>query len=222
MNESESLIESGVDVLVVDSAHGHSANVMRHGQGDQTAVGYRCHCRQRSNTGGMRADLIKGGRRRGQGRHWSRLDLHDASYFGSRCPTDHSRFTKPRRRRRKQNTVIADGGIRFSGDINKGDRCRCSRCDDRRLVRRTRRESRKNDPVPRSDFQGVPRHGVARSDGQRFQRALPPIGRSSGNGKLVPEGVEGRVPFKGPLSDLCVSVGWWVTCRNGLLRHGDD
>ena len=33
---------------------------------------------------------------------------------------------------------------------------------------------------------------------------------NAGTGKLVPEGVEGRVPFKGPLSRLCIS--WSAAC----------
>ena len=37
----ESLIAKGVDVLVVDSAHGHSANVMETVRRDQEAVGHR-------------------------------------------------------------------------------------------------------------------------------------------------------------------------------------
>jgi len=51
------------------------------------------------------------------------------------------------------------------------------------------------------DVQGLPRDGIARGDGAGFERTLPPEGHRHGGGdKLVPEGVEGRVPFKGPLS----------------------
>jgi IMP dehydrogenase len=34
----------------------------------------------------------------------------------------------------------------------------------------------------------------------RYQQGGGPAGPGPGNGKLVPEGVEGRVPYKGPLA----------------------
>ena len=41
-------------------------------------------------------------------------------------------------------------------------------------------------------------------------------------GKLVPEGIEGRVPYKGPISSMVIQLGRWFACRNGLLRSDDD
>ena len=38
-----------------------------------------------------------------------------------------------------------------------------------------------------------------------------------GNGKLVPEGVEGRVPFKGPLDDFVYQLGGRTACGHGVL-----
>ena len=37
-----------------------------------------------------------------------------------------------------------------------------------------------------------------------------------GNKKLVPEGVEGRVPFKGYVADTIYQTYWWNTFRNGI------
>ena len=39
--------------------------------------------------------------------------------------------------------------------------------------------------------------------------------------KLVPEGVEGRVPFKGPLGAIRVPARGRVAGRDGILRHAD-
>ena len=37
---------------------------------------------------------------------------------------------------------------------------------------------------------------------KRLRRPLQPVRRCAPKGKLVPEGVEGRVPFRGPLADM--------------------
>ena len=39
-----------------------------------------------------------------------------------------------------------------------------------------------------------------------------------GNKKLVPEGIEGRVPYKGPLADTVHQLVGGITCRYGILR----
>ena len=38
-----------------------------------------------------------------------------------------------------------------------------------------------------------------------------------GNKKLVPEGVEGRVPYKGSVVRNYISDDWWNTFRNGIF-----
>ena len=40
-------------------------------------------------------------------------------------------------------------------------------------------------------------------------------------GKLVPEGVEGRVPYKGPLGSFRLPTGGRVAGRHGILRHAN-
>ena len=41
---------------------------------------------------------------------------------------------------------------------------------------------------------------IARHDALYYRQDAPEQGKKSGQGKLVPEGVEGRVPYKGPLA----------------------
>ena len=37
------------------------------------------------------------------------------------------------------------------------------------------------------------------------------------NKKFVPEGIEGRLPYKGPLADTIYQLSWWYSFRNGIL-----
>ena len=94
--------------------------------------------------------------------------------------------------------VIADGGIRYSGDIVKALAAGADLVMLGSLLAGTRES-----PGQTVHFQG-----------RRFKtyRGMGSIGamrKGSGDrygqnssGKLVPEGVEGRVPYKGPLSDV--------------------
>jgi IMP dehydrogenase len=94
--------------------------------------------------------------------------------------------------------VIADGGIRYSGDIVKAIAAGADVVMLGSLLAGTRE----------SPGQTV------QSQGRRFKtyRGMGSIGAmqkgagdrygQNSSGKLVPEGVEGRVPYKGPLSDV--------------------
>ena len=95
--------------------------------------------------------------------------------------------------------IIADGGIRYSGDITKAIGRRCHMRHARRLAGRTGGKPRTDDHLQGPQLQDLSRHGLDRGDGRRFQRPLSP-GPTAARGKLVPEGVEGRVPYKGNLA----------------------
>ena len=82
------LVEAGVDVLIVDTAHGHSRAVL-----DTVAPGQGQHRRGRHRGqhrhAGRRAGPHRRGRRRRQGGRRSRLDLHDPSGRRRRSPPGH-------------------------------------------------------------------------------------------------------------------------------------
>ena len=82
-----SLIEKDVDFLVVDSAHGHSANVIEtvselKRQWDIDVVAGNVATRDGA------AICRSRGRRRESG-HRAGFDLHDAGHFRRRCAADH-------------------------------------------------------------------------------------------------------------------------------------
>ena len=97
---TEQLIEAGVDLVVVDTAHGHSRHVLdavnRIKRALQQGAGGRRQCRDRRRRQG--ADRC--GRRRDQGRHRAGLDLHHAHRRGRRrAAADRDHGLRSRRRR---------------------------------------------------------------------------------------------------------------------------
>ena len=95
-------------------------------------------------------------------------------------------------------TVIADGGIRYSGDIVKALAVGADLVMLGSILAGTRES-----PGATVNFQG------RRFKAYRGMGSLGAMRKGSGDrygqnssGKLVAEGVEGRVPYKGPLSDV--------------------
>ena len=197
---AEQLILRGVDILTVDSAHGHSSNVLetvkqikRRWDIDLVAGNVATYegCRALIEAG---ADAVKVGIGPGSictTRVISGVGVPQitAVYHASRAAND---MGIP---------IIADGGIRFSGDITKAIAAGAS-----------------------SVMIGGLFAGLAESPGRtilyqgrtfKVYRGMGSLGamvegsseryRQSGQEnlvKLVPEGVEGRVPFKGQLADF--------------------
>jgi IMP dehydrogenase len=196
-DRASSLIAKGVDVLVVDSAHGHSANVIetvgvikKRWEIEVVAgnVATREGCRDLIAAG---ADGIKVGIGPG-----SICTTRVISGVG--VPQVTAIWEAAREAASAGVPVIADGGIRYSGDITKAIAAGAHACMIGGLLA-----------------------GVAESPGQtvlyqgrtfKAYRGMGSLGamvqgsseryRQGGRGgdKLVPEGVEGRVPFKGSLS----------------------
>ena len=197
----EQLIAKGVDVLVVDSAHGHSANVIntvkeikKRWDIDVVAgnIATGEGCRDLIAAG---ADAVKVGIGPG-----SICTTRVISGVG--VPQVTAIWEVARAAADNGVTVIADGGIRYSGDITKAIAAGA-----------------------RSVMIGGLFAGLAESPGRtilyqgrtfKIYRGMGSLGAmvqgssdryrqdkvDTETGKLVPEGVEGRVPFKGPLSDF--------------------
>ena len=89
MERADALVAANVDVLVVDTAHGHSQGVL-----DMVRQIRRRFSRRRSRRrqrGHRRSDrgADRARRRRGEGRHRRRIDLHDARRRRHRRADDH-------------------------------------------------------------------------------------------------------------------------------------
>ena len=198
---AESLIAKGVDLLVVDSAHGHSANVIetvreikQRWDIDVVAgnVATAEGCRALIEAG---ADCVKVGI--GPGSICTTRVISGVGVPQITAIRDTAAVAA-----QAGKTIIADGGIRYSGDITKaiaaGAHCvmigglfaGLAESPGRTILY----QGRTFKVYRGMGSMGAMVQGSSERYRQQSEKGQP--------GKLVPEGVEGRVPFKGPLSDF--------------------
>ena len=165
LERAAELVRAGVDALVVDTAHGHSRGVLE-GRGraaralHRRGPGRRQRRHRRGRAGGRGL-----GRRRGQGGHGARLDLHHARGDRRRRAADHRRARGGARARGRRRAGHRRRRHQVLGRHRQGARRRRALGDDRRAVRRHRGEPRRGRPARGPRLQGLPRHGLAGGDG---------------------------------------------------------
>jgi IMP dehydrogenase len=197
----ESLLAKGVDVLVVDSAHGHSANVLdtvrnikKRWDIDVVAgnVATKEGCRDLIEAG---ADAVKVGIGPG-----SICTTRIISGVG--VPQITAIFQAAEEAKKCGIPVIADGGIRYSGDLTKAIAAGAYAAMIGGLF-----AGLAESPGQQILFQGRTfkiyrgmgsMGAMVQGSSERYRQR----GAERGPDKLVPEGVEGRVPFRGPLSSF--------------------
>jgi IMP dehydrogenase len=199
---AELLIEKGVDILIIDSAHGHSENVLKTVRAvkerwdiDVIAgnVATGAGCQALIDAG---ADAVKVGIGPG-----SICTTRVVSGVG--VPQITAIYEAAKVADKYNIPVIADGGIRYSGDITKAIAAGASCVMIGGLfagLAESPGEMILYQGRTFKSYRGMGSLGaMSRGSSERY--------RQSGNGdKLVPEGVEGRVPFKGALSDFAYQL----------------
>ena len=111
--------------------------------------------------------------------------------------------------------LIADGGIKYSGDITKAIAAGADTVMIGGLLAGTDESPGETILYQGRTFKTYRGMGSmgAMSQGQADRYEQDP------NSKLVPEGIEGRVASKGPLSDLVYQLVGGLALRHGLLRR---
>ena len=131
----EKLVDAGVDVIVVDTAHGHSQGVLNASSGQGTLSNLQV-------IGGNIATAAAALALVDAGADCVKVGIGPGSICTTRIvagvgvPQISAISNVAEALRDTGVPCIADGGIRFSGDISKGHRCRCQRRHDGRHVRR--------------------------------------------------------------------------------------
>lgn len=193
----EALINAQVDVLVLDSAHGHNNNVIESVRKVKKAFpNVQLIAGNVATAEGTKA-LIDAGA------DCVKVGIGPGSICTTRIvagigvPQITAIFDAAYEASKHNIPIIADGGVKYSGDIVKALAAGGSVVMIGSLV-----AGCEESPGESEIYQGR-QFKVYRGMG-----SLGAMGRGSadryfqsGNKKLVPEGVEGRVPYKGPLSD---------------------
>jgi IMP dehydrogenase len=200
------LVEAGVDVLVIDTAHGHSKGVLEaaqdtkaHYPGVVLVVGNVATAEATRACADAGADVIKVGI--GPGSICTTRVVAGVGVPQLTAIQDCAAVAHELGR-----TIIADGGIKFSGDVAKAFAAGADAVMIGSLFAGT-------DEVPGETvlYQGR-RYKAYRGMGSieamregssdRYFQESEADDPEASTKKLVPEGIVGRVPYKGPLGDV--------------------
>ncbi|KEF38006.1 inosine-5'-monophosphate dehydrogenase [Schinkia azotoformans MEV2011] len=194
----EALVNAGVDVIVIDTAHGHSEGVLKRVREIRDAYPNLNIIAGNVATGEGTKALIEAGV------NIVKVGIGPGSICTTRvvagvgvpqitavydCATEARKYGVP---------IIADGGIKYSGDIVKAIAAGANAVMLGSIFAGTTES-----PGETEIFQGR-RFKVYRGMGSvgAMERGSKDRYFQEENQKFVPEGIEGRVPYKGPLADM--------------------
>jgi len=196
----EALIAAEADVVIVDTAHGHSKNVMETVRQIKKQHNIQVIAGNVATAEGAR-DLIDAGVDAVKVGIGPGAICTTRIVSGVGVPQISAIFNAVSVAEKEGVPVIADGGIRHSGDITKALAAGASACmmgslfagldesPGETIIHMGRRYK---------TYRGMGSMG-AMVNGSKDRYGQGAVRETS---KLVPEGVEGRVPYRGPLSDF--------------------
>ena len=200
LERAENLIQADVDVLIVDSAHGHTANVIETVKAIKKQWDIDVVAGNVATTEGAKAlidagaDAVKVGIGPG-----SICTTRVVSGIG--VPQVSAIMDAAEVAAAAGIPVIADGGIRYSGDITKAIAAGAEVVMIGGLfagLTESPGETILYQGRTFKVYRGMGSLGaMAKGSSERYRQS-----RELTSDKLVPEGVEGRVPFKGALNDF--------------------
>lgn len=217
VERAKALFEAGADLIVIDSAHGHSAGVMQAAAAIKRSIPDVTLVAGNVATAAGAKALIEAGV------DGLRVGIGAGSICTTRivagvgvpqltavmiCAEIASKFGIP---------IIADGGIRYTGDIVKALAAGANTvmmgnmfggCDEAPgEIEMYRNRAYKV-------YRGMGSIGAMREgSSDRYFHVTPQ--------KLVPEGVEGRVPYKGPVAETVVQILGGLRSGMGYLGAKD-
>ena len=196
LERAEALFEAGVDVFVIDSAHGHSKNVL------QTIKAIRNEFNDIEIIGGNIATADAAIELAKAGVNAVKVGMGPGSICTTRIIAgigvpQITAILQIKEALKKNNVkIIADGGIRFSGDIAKAISAGADSVMLGSLFAGTEEAPGKVELFQGRSFKTYRGMGsigamTERNDANRY------LQEDIQSDKLVPEGIEGRVPYKG-------------------------
>ena len=224
LERAAALVDADVDVLVVDTAHGHSRVGRRDGaprsrsEWDvQVIAGNVATAEAAEALIDAGADAVKVGIGPGSictTRVVAGVGVPQVTAIFD-CAEVGVAARRPRHRRRRPHVL---------GRHREGDRRRRRHGDDRLDARRHRREPGRGRSSLQGErfkeYRGMGSLGAMRA--RSFSKDRYFQGDVEDVDKLVPEGIEGRVPYKGPLAADPLPARRRPAAGDGLLRRRDD
>ena len=220
MERAEALAAAGVDLLVLDSAHGHAEGVLERARALRAAwpelallagtVATAEGARALADAG---AGVVKVGVGPGSictTRVVAGVGVPQVTALLDVCAALAGRGV----------SVVADGGVRYSGDAVKALACGASAVMVGGLLAGTEEAPGEVELYQGRSYKmyrGMGSIGAMRagSKDRYFQSDV------AGAEKLVPEGIEGRVPYKGPLSGVVHQLTGGVRSGMGYVGAAD-
>lgn len=217
MERVDALVKSKVDIITLDTAHGHSKGVLDAVSTIKAAYPELQIIVGNIATAHATEDLIKAGA------DCVKVGIGPGSICTTRvvagvgvpqltavmdCVEVGRRYGVP---------IIADGGIKYSGDIVKALAAGASACMMGSLL-----AGCEEAPGEIEIYQGRS-YKVYRGMGSLAAMACGSKDRyfQEGNQKLVPEGVEGRIPYKGSITDTIFQLLGGIRSGMGYLGSKD-
>lgn len=197
LDRAGALIDAGVDFLVLDSAHGHSANILRSVAKVKEKFPEAQIIAGNIATAAAARDLILAGA------DCVKVGIGPGSICTTRVvagigvPQITAIYDAAEEAAKYNIPVIADGGIKYSGDMTKAIAAGASVIMVGSLL-----AGCQESPGEEELYQGR-RFKVYRGMGSiaAMENGSKDRYFQENNKKLVPEGVEGRVPYKGRVAD---------------------
>src|SRR6202789_1905047 len=197
LERAQALVAKKVDVLAIDTAHGHTSRVMA------AIKNIRSKLPQVQLTAGNVATYEGARELAALGVDGIKVGIGPGSICTTRVvsgaggPQITAISACSRATREAGIPLIADGGINFSGDITKATAAAAYTVMIGSLLAGTDESPGETILYQGRTFKtyrGMGSMGAMTAGSDRYPQ--------DSSGKLVPEGIEGRVPYKGPLSDL--------------------
>ncbi|MBM7645542.1 IMP dehydrogenase [Scopulibacillus daqui] len=197
MTRVEKLVEAGVDAIVIDTAHGHSQGVIeklkeiRHAYPELNIIAGNVATAEATRAlFEAGADVVKVGIGPGSictTRVVAGVGVPQVTAIYD-CATEANKYGK---------AIIADGGIKFSGDVVKA-----LAAGGHAVMLGSLLAGVEESPGEKEIYQGR-QFKVYRGMGSvgAMEKGSKDRYFQENQKKLVPEGIEGRVPYKGELSD---------------------
>ena len=217
---AERLIDAGVDLLVVDTAHGHSARVLEAvGRVKKLSNSVRIMAGNVATASGTKA-LIDAGA------DAVKVGIGPGSICTTRVvagvgvPQLAAIMAAVEAAQAQDIPVIADGGIKFSGDVAKAIASGASAVMIGSLLAGTDESPGEVYLYQGRSFKAYRGMGsvgaMARGSADRYFQA-----EVRDTLKLVPEGIEGQVPYKGPASGVLHQLAGGLKAAMGYVGGKD-